>query len=256
MRSSRDLVQRFEELRNDALRKAEKAAKAGNTRDVNLYGNIADQCENAIKSLHSLIRSAERLEELLRAASEEGIGYGPIRMQKEIIAGNKSLITSNYPAYRSRENVDFSDASPSKRSEGAKARGEWIAKVQSKTNIEFRKEGSVTYRVGNQGLLGIAYASELTDYPDSWSLGLPDGDGYDVVVLLCRARTSQQLLDFVIPFAFLGQDWWRLSRYGKQVKINVVKDDAEYHLRIPKAGKRNIGNYQHNLEALEKLAGR
>ena len=255
MRPIRDLIQRFQELKDDALGRVERAAKTGNVREVNLYARTADECENALQHLRRLEGSAQRLEEILRSPDEAMPDSHPVSIMQE--KGTSSLIPRSRIVAEDKFE-GFISASPapsaylSKRGEGIKAREDWVAKVESTTNIHIRKEGSVAYRVGDRGRVGVAFASELNRLPNRWFLGLPEDDQYNVVVLLCRSLESQTW-DFVIPVASLEQDWRRLSRSGGQIKFNVRKDGMEYSLQVPNAGKRSIGIFLGKLDELEKL---
>jgi hypothetical protein len=250
----RDLIQRFQELKEEALGRVEKAAKTGNVSAVNSYARAADECENALQHLRRLEGAAQRLEEILRSSDDAELDSRSAPIAKMRSTPFQVPQSPKLPDFFEGEIIasEAMDTAPSKRSEGIRAREEWVAKVKSKTNIQIRKEGSVTYRVGDRGRVGVAFASELNRLPDRWFLGLPEDDEYNVVVLLCRSLESQ-IWDFVIPVASLEQDWSRLSRSGRQIKFNVRKDGTEFSLQVPNAGKRSIGNYLNNLDVLEKL---
>jgi hypothetical protein len=259
VRPIRDLIQRFQELKEEALGRVEKAAKTGKVREVSLYAKTADECENALQHLRRLEGHAKRLEEILRSSDDAMQDSRPATITEMRSAPFQIPQSPMHPIISSDSYEDeviasaAMDNAPSKRSEGINAREVWVAKVESKMNITIRKEGSVTYRVGDRGRVGVAFASELNRLPDRWFLGLPEDDEYNVVVLLCRPLMGETL-DFVIPVASLEQDWWRLSRSGGQIKFNVRKDGTEeYSLQVPKAGKHSIGIFLGKLDELEKL---
>lgn len=220
MGSREKLVQ----LRAQAFRRIEEAAKKGHTDQVNRLARIPKECEGAMELLQSLDAQIARIEvELQRSNAQPLVGQS--RAGEEI---------TKSPGHASRP------ASPRRRAN--EVRTAYLDDLSHKRGTRLRRRSEVTYETQSGKSVGIPYATELADLPDRWWLGLPD-EHFDFVILLCGTGPGRPL-DFILPSDFVSEVWNSLSRDSKRhVKLNVFKSGGDYELRLRDGVGKRIGRF-------------
>jgi hypothetical protein len=131
------------------------------------------------------------------------------------------------------------------RAHGIEIRADFLRRASSRGQQLYPIRGSI-FGLGDIRV-GIAVATERQ--PNKWFLGLPQ-NGFDAAVLLCR-NTAQEVMDICLPRSFVSQYASRLSASRGQLKFNIVRRVAGYHLLVPGIGAVDVQRY---IDALTTLA--
>jgi hypothetical protein len=212
------------ELRTQAFRSIEEAAKKGHTDEVNRLARVPKECEDAMDLLQSLESRIVRIEvELHRRSTQPQVG---VARAKEAMVRRPIHASSQISPRRKANEV----------------RTAYVHDLGQRLGKRLRRRSEVIYETQSGKSVGMPYATELAELPDRWWLGLPDRH-FDFVVLLCGTGTDQ-LLDFVFPSDFVSEVWNSLSRDSMHhVKLNVFKTGADYELRLKNGVGRKVGRF-------------
>ncbi len=136
-----------------------------------------------------------------------------------------------------------------KKARGREIRSIWLDKV-AKSGVRLKKvrgRSSSVYETAKLKILGIGCADDL-DGKGKWWLGVPERQKYDAVILLCR-DAGGEVLDFVLPWAFLAPQWSTFSRNEKQVIFHVQKYRHSFELE----SQHDIGSFCSALSHIKNL---
>jgi hypothetical protein len=226
------LEMRVTELKNKALRQIEEAAKKGDVVSISFVTRIAEEIERLSDKLGEVEAGVETIEKKLDRKTEESA-------QKNGMPARVSYAPS----------IGDENGMLSRRLLGEKRRRDFLHELKM-IGVELIRNTESTYRTHKGELVGIATASELSSKPNRWWLGLPPGE-YHSVVLLC-ARENGEVLSFVLPQKFIQEYQPKLSTdHRGNLKFNIAKRNAGFHLLVPHIGSVLVDNFQDNYDALK-----
>ena len=219
-----DLQERLSKLRTLAFQKIADSAKKGATNEVNKLGLIPKECERLMEMVRSI--------ESQTATIESDLAQATTRQRGGRVASTNGQTT----------NSDYDHGNGSPRHKAKTIRMKYVNDLTEKSGIRLQRKTEVVYETASGKKVALPYATELTNLPDRWWLGLPD-EHFDFVVLLCETN-SGQLLDFVFPSHFVEEIWRLLSRDHKShVKFNIFRGGSDYELRLRDGGAQKIRRF-------------
>lgn len=214
------LEELLDSLYQKALTNIEEAAKSRDSQRVKKYSRLLEEVENLKSRLGSVKSSTVRLTEIFDVESTE-IDHQDTETDVKL------------------------DGEVSKREKGNQKRTDFLRRLEM-MGIHLVNIGSRKHTTATGGLVGMAYASER--HAHRWWLGLPMKD-YEAIVLLCEDR-NERVLSFILPKELYADHIKHLSLVNGQRKFNIVKDNSEFYLLIPKREKIEITPY---LDAFDSL---
>jgi len=219
MTSREELIQ----LRTQAFQRIADSAKKGRTDEVIRLGRIPKECEDAMDLLKSLESQIARIE---------------VELQRS----NPRPQVSEVRAKEGLKGPTRASSQVSPRRKANEVRTAYVNDLSHKLGSHLRRRSEVIFETQLGKSVGMPYATELTNLPDRWWLGLPD-EHFDFLVLLCETD-SGELLDFVFPPEFVSEIWSSLSRDGKKhVKLNVFRSGVDYELRLKDGAGKKIRRF-------------
>jgi hypothetical protein len=222
--------EKLPELRHQIFQQIGRAAREGDTREVNRLARLAKDCDDAGSLDESLSHLITRIT----------VELAPQNHQPNVREPDATLkVTGN--------NLKPADG-PSPRQKANQIRTAYVNELSQKLGYNLRRRSEIIYETQSGKVIGMPYARELGKLPDRWWLGVPD-ERFDFLVLLCETSTGD-LLDFVLPPDFVKQVWNSLSRDSNgYVKVNVFKTGLDYELR-PEGVPRKIRRFLKRIEML------
>ena len=140
----------------------------------------------------------------------------------------------------------------SPRARGEDRRQELIADAMSRgiRMTPVTRTNKVCYLSPRGRRFGIPWASEKSDRPDRWFLGLRSGR-YDGIVLLCDDLNGK-VHRCILPPDFSGEVLPSLSTDQSvgQIKFEVTRSDECLYLQIPYSDPRPIDAFLENFDNL------
>jgi hypothetical protein len=221
------------QLRTHAFRRTEEAAKKGNTAEVNRFGRMPKECEDAMELLENLESQIARIEADLRRTELQPRPDAP-SVTNGVLHGSIRAKSTTSPRQKANQ-----------------VRTKYVIDLSKNLDIQLQRRSEVIYQTQSGKTVAIPYATELTNLPDRWWLGLPD-EHFHFIVLLCETR-SDELLDFVLPSHFVSEIWNSLSRDSKlHVKLNVFRAGADFDLRLKDGVTKKIRRFLGGGEVLTR----
>jgi hypothetical protein len=220
------LEERLDEIKGEALKKIEHAAKKGDIQALFENMRIVEKAEQLIRRLQEIGAATDVLEK--EASGRDGVRV--IRIKRS---------AKRYVPEKVEEGV-------SPRMRGEILRNGFVQNLQSFGINLIRKKGSV-YETQTKGLVGIAYASERNR--DHWFLSLPPND-YDCMIFLCENEKGE-VLSFILPGEFYHNHRHQFSDSKGQLKFNIHHRGGRYELNIPGGTKETLNQFEDNYEPLK-----
>lgn len=215
-----DYLGRIKRIKIEALQHIENAAKEGNIQVITYQTQVVKEAERLAETLKQINREISSLEKKANADSDLKNTQKP----SKVVA--KGL---------------------SNKERASNQRDEFVDKLRS-SGIKLSQLEKTIYKTSKGKVVGIAFASEQVEKPGHWFLGLQDRD-YDFMVLLC-GQEDQDTPALVLPRSFFKTYQPNISKSGGQLKINVLTDNHQYYIRIPKTGGVNISKYLNDIDLL------
>lgn len=207
-----DLKTQLSKISNKALNDIKKAAQKGDTKELFINAKILEEAEMLRKRLEEIESSIVNLEKPKGSISKH---------DKEILPKVSKEIQSSKLKGKVRKRAFI---------EGLRVAG--INLIQRSRSI---------YETADGASVRIATASELSNLPDRWFLGLPSGS-CDIAVLLCE-KESGEVLNFILSKEFFSTHKKNLSTSRGQVKFNIRLDGNSYLLLLPNSGNVSINEF-------------
>lgn len=231
-------VQELEDLKDRLMLKIQESAVNMDIEAIEHLSGMAKQIQRDLLIVHEI---EERVTDY-RSFLSTGIStMGSTRaLNREVPIVQKQTSTNS---------GDLSDMAKG-RMEAQLARERWEASCKSK-GILLQPESRTTYRI-HKGRIAVPFANEKT--PDKWFLGIKEGMRknscpYFAIVCICRTLAEENL-HFVLPISHIQPVWSSLSRSHGDVKLNIVREDAEFYLVVPPRKRIPINHCLNDFESI------